>query len=289
MKHKGMALVSALGLCKRKRPIVNPNPGFMQQLRRYQLDLRKRKLEETVKKLKKDKGKNYKGECGYFGDDKLRKRNEDLGMNLTWFKGKYRKKEELGLPRDYSLKSREYRISEPAGLKALRKTNGKDYMSELRGKGFFQKKEYKGVSLSTEKRSPYLDRSSYQKMNNIGNSVNARGSRKSNKMPFLANSWKPSVDNFSLKNEKIFGNGNRSYMKESLKMKKSLSLMGRKKRGDEVLKYKRMGNSRYKTFFGTKGKFGKKGFFKSRQEFFQDELIKLSKVNNRRNGRGFFY
>ena len=35
MKYEGMDLLAALTLCKKQRPIVNPNPGFMIQLRSY--------------------------------------------------------------------------------------------------------------------------------------------------------------------------------------------------------------------------------------------------------------
>jgi len=35
LKYEGMDLSSALNLCKSSRPIVNPNPGFMIQLKSY--------------------------------------------------------------------------------------------------------------------------------------------------------------------------------------------------------------------------------------------------------------
>jgi len=42
MKYQGIPLDDALAICRRKRPIVCPNIGFMQQLRRYEAELQKR-------------------------------------------------------------------------------------------------------------------------------------------------------------------------------------------------------------------------------------------------------
>ena len=39
MKYKNMSLESALMLCRKKRPMVNPNSGFMEQLRDYEQEL----------------------------------------------------------------------------------------------------------------------------------------------------------------------------------------------------------------------------------------------------------
>ena len=39
MKEHGMSLDEAFDLCKQKRPIVNPNDGFLQQLRDYDMEL----------------------------------------------------------------------------------------------------------------------------------------------------------------------------------------------------------------------------------------------------------
>lgn len=39
MKKKGMHVDDVIALVKAKRPCVNPNPGFLQQLRRYDIEL----------------------------------------------------------------------------------------------------------------------------------------------------------------------------------------------------------------------------------------------------------
>lgn len=41
MKYENMTMTSAFSLCKRMRPMVSPNPGFMTQLRKYQERLKR--------------------------------------------------------------------------------------------------------------------------------------------------------------------------------------------------------------------------------------------------------
>jgi len=51
MKEHGMSLEEAFALCKQKRSIVDPNPGFMRQLRNYEWKLKNLKDFKTLKTL----------------------------------------------------------------------------------------------------------------------------------------------------------------------------------------------------------------------------------------------
>jgi atypical dual specificity phosphatase len=59
MKEHGMSLDEAFALCKQKRPIVDPNHGFMRQLRDYEMQLKNLKdfktLQTLVKNLENEK------------------------------------------------------------------------------------------------------------------------------------------------------------------------------------------------------------------------------------------
>ena len=55
MMEYHMTLTSALNLCRQGRSIINPNPGFIQQLMEFQLKLKKMRLNESEWNMEDDR------------------------------------------------------------------------------------------------------------------------------------------------------------------------------------------------------------------------------------------
>ena len=55
MMEYQLTLTSSLNICRQGRAIVNPNPGFMQQLMEFQLKLKKMRLNDAEKRMDDDR------------------------------------------------------------------------------------------------------------------------------------------------------------------------------------------------------------------------------------------
>ena len=90
MKHNGLGLGTALSLCRKRRPIVNPNPGFMKQLRDFERKVARNrifedkmsKLEGVGNKSKRRKNKFYSTVGGNYNNNDDNEDNEDNDNEL---------------------------------------------------------------------------------------------------------------------------------------------------------------------------------------------------------------
>ena len=60
MKYEGFGRASALALCRKKRPIVNPNPGFMKQLSDFERKVARNRIFEDKMRFLEPENKNSK-------------------------------------------------------------------------------------------------------------------------------------------------------------------------------------------------------------------------------------
>jgi len=65
MKYENVGLDSGIGMCRKKRPIINPNPGFMRQLRDYERKVARNKIFED-KINKEDGSKTQRGKNRFY-------------------------------------------------------------------------------------------------------------------------------------------------------------------------------------------------------------------------------